>query len=81
MIKTILAAVAALVVVVLVVRNFEKIRKFVMEVRVELTKVSWSTPRELAGSTTVVIVVTVIMAVFIFVIDSVLSKALRALFS
>ena len=48
---------------------FEKIKKFVKEVRVELTKVTWPTPSELRATTTVVIITTFIMTVFIGIVD------------
>ena len=50
------------------------------EVRVELTKVSWSTRDELIGATLVVIVVTVIIGTFIGVLDLILTKFLRLLY-
>ena len=53
---------------------------FLKEVRVELGKVSWSTRQELMGSTVVVIVTTAIMAVFIGLIDLILSRFLTVLF-
>ncbi len=59
---------------------FNKIINFLKEVKVELNKVSWSTRHELIGSTMVVITVTFIMAVFIGVIDILLSHILRVVF-
>ena len=59
---------------------FSKPVVFVKEVRQELGKVSWSSRQELIGSTLVVITVTAILAVFIGVIDIVLSKFLSLLF-
>lgn len=53
---------------------------FVKEVKVELTKVSWSSRQEVIGSTAVVIVITFLMAVFIGVIDLVLSKILSVIY-
>lgn len=53
---------------------------FLKEVKVELSKVAWSTRRELMASTIVVIVVTVLLGVFIGLIDAVLSKLLTLLF-
>ena len=53
---------------------------FVKEVRAELGKVAWSTREELISSTLVVIVVTVILGVFIGVLDIFLSKLLSLLF-
>ena len=48
---------------------FEKIKRFFKEVKIELTKVSWISKQELAGSTLVVIVVSLILAIFIGIID------------
>ena len=53
---------------------------FLKEVKVELGKVSWSSRKELMGSTVVVIAITAIMAVFIGVIDLALSKVLSIIF-
>ncbi|MFA5275516.1 MAG: preprotein translocase subunit SecE [Candidatus Omnitrophota bacterium] len=53
---------------------------FVKEVRAELGKVAWSTKQELISSTAVVIVTTAIVAVFIGIIDLLLSKFLSLLF-
>lgn len=57
-----------------------KAKTFLLEVKTELSKVSWSTRKELAGSTAVVITVTFIMAVLIGIIDLILSKALTLVF-
>lgn len=59
---------------------FKKINNFIKETKQELSKVSWSTRHELMGSTAVVIVVTSIMAVYIGLIDLVLSKFLSVMF-
>ena len=53
---------------------------FLKEVKGELAKVSWSTRQELIGATIVVVVVTLIMAVFIGVLDLILSKILSVIF-
>jgi preprotein translocase subunit SecE len=53
---------------------------FLKEVRTELGKVSWSTRQEVLGSTFVVIVITGIMALFIFLVDIVLSRTLNFIF-
>lgn len=57
-----------------------KVTSFLNEVKVELTKVSWSTKEQIMDSTLVVIGVTGILAVFITVTDLVLSKILSAVF-
>ncbi|MDD4979874.1 MAG: preprotein translocase subunit SecE [Candidatus Omnitrophica bacterium] len=59
---------------------FKKITTFLKEVKAELSKVSWSTRQELMGSTAVVIAATFIMALFIGVIDILLSRILRLVF-
>jgi preprotein translocase subunit SecE len=59
---------------------FKKVANFLTEVKVELGKVAWSTRQELIDSTIVVIVITAIMAVFIGLIDILLSKLLSLLF-
>ncbi len=53
---------------------------FLKEVKVELGKVSWSTPRELMSSTVVVITTTVIATVFIGIVDVLLSKIVSLVF-
>jgi len=53
---------------------------FIQEVKQELSKVSWSTRKELLGATAVVIVVTAILAVYIGIVDLILSGALQRLF-
>lgn len=53
---------------------------FLKEVKVELGRVSWSTRQELFASTIVVIVVTMLMSMFIGIIDILLSKGLSLVF-
>jgi preprotein translocase subunit SecE len=53
---------------------FDKIKQFLKEVRIELTKVTWTTREELIYSTFIVIVVSLVLAVFIGIIDMVLSN-------
>ena len=76
----ILGALAAVVCAVLVVKYFRQIKKFLMEVYVELKKVAWSTREELFASTIVVIVTTSIMTAYLFVIDGALTRFLSWLF-
>jgi preprotein translocase subunit SecE len=61
-------------------KALNKITGFINEVKMELGKVSWSTREELIGSTSVVIVLTAILALFIFVVDSSLAKILSIIF-
>ena len=53
---------------------------FIKEVRSELSKVSWSTRKELLASTVLVITVTVILTVFIGIVDLGLSRFLSVVF-
>ncbi len=53
---------------------------FLKEVKAELGKVAWSTREELKSSTIVVIVVTVILGIFIGILDTILAKLLSILF-
>lgn len=58
---------------------FGNIKRFLVDVKVELTKVSWPTRQELIGATWVVIAVTLIMAVYIGCVDLSFSKLLTFL--
>ena len=51
-----------------------KVQNFVGEVLAEMKKVSWTTRRELLDSTLIVIFSSVLLGVFVGVIDFVLSK-------
>ena len=53
---------------------FQKPVQFVRDVRVEMGKVTWPTRDELSASTTIVLVVSLALAVFIFVADFILSR-------
>ena len=68
------------VVLVLVITNYQKIKSFLLEVKLELSKVSWSTRKELMASTVLVITVTSIMTVFIGIVDLGLSRFLSVVF-
>lgn len=59
---------------------FGKIVKFLQEVRTELTKVTWPTRQELIGSTIVTVVVTLIISVFIGIVDRILALATKFIF-
>lgn len=78
--KTIILVAFVIVVLVLVIKNYQKIKNFLLEVRLELTKVSWSTRKELLASTILVITVTGIMTIFIGIVDLGLSRFLSVVF-
>jgi len=50
-----------------------KVREFFHDVLVEFKKVSWPSRREVMGSTTVVIVMVLVLAVFLAAVDNALS--------
>ncbi len=57
----------------------EKIISFFAEVYKELAKVTWPKKEELQESTIIVLVVCLIIALFIYLVDTVVSKALSAI--
>ena len=59
----------------------EKTKKFTSDVVVEMKKVSWPTRNELKGSTMVVIVTVIIIAIFIGIVDRILSLGLERVLS
>ncbi|MDP1853092.1 MAG: preprotein translocase subunit SecE [Candidatus Omnitrophota bacterium] len=61
---------------ILVVKNFTRIKKFVLEVKSELRKVSWSTRQELLSATLMVLVITGLLTVFVGIVDFGFSRAL-----
>ncbi|MGM0369001.1 MAG: preprotein translocase subunit SecE [Bacillota bacterium] len=58
-------------------RNFfEKTKKFLQEVKIELKKVNWPNKQEVVSYTVVVLVTVLFVAFFIGAIDLVVSKAI-----
>jgi len=55
---------------------FNKTVNFLKEVKIELSKVSWSNRQELMEATWIVIVITAILTLFIGTADLILSKIL-----
>lgn len=58
----------------------EKIKKFLKEVTSELRKVTWPTKDELIGSTIVTIIVSCIVALFIGIVDRILTFTVTMVF-
>jgi preprotein translocase subunit SecE len=58
--------------------NF-KVGEFLQQVKAELQKVTWPTRKETYGSTMVVIVLVLMVAVFLWVIDTALSTMIQTL--
>jgi len=59
---------------------FEKAVKYVGDVKQEMTKVIWPTRAELRESSVIVVILSLLMAVFIFCIDQVLNLFLKIIF-
>jgi preprotein translocase subunit SecE len=57
----------------------EKIIAFFTDVFREMSKVTWPKKEELRDSTVIVLVVCLLIAVFIYLVDTVVSKALSAI--
>jgi preprotein translocase subunit SecE len=57
----------------------EKIIAFFTDVFREMSKVTWPKKEELRDSTVIVLVVCLLIAVFIYFVDTVVSKALSAI--
>ncbi len=53
---------------------FEKVKRFLSEVAVELRKVSWPTRKETVNSTVVVIILIIILGAYLGVIDGILAR-------
>jgi len=58
----------------------EKIKKYLKEVVAELRKATWPTKDELIGSTIVTIVVSCIIAIFIGIVDRLLTWFIQSIF-
>jgi preprotein translocase subunit SecE len=58
----------------------EKITKYWTETQLEVKKVAWPTKDEMIGSTVATIVISMLVALFIWVVDIGVSKAVVGLF-
>ncbi|MDH5185463.1 MAG: preprotein translocase subunit SecE [candidate division WOR-3 bacterium] len=56
---------------------FNRIRKYIMEVISELKRVSWVKRKELIGTTVVVIILSLILAIYIGIFDFIFSRILH----
>ena len=58
---------------------FEKVVQFLKEVQIELKKVVWPTRKDTIASTSVVLVLVIIIAIFLGLVDFGLSRIIRAI--
>ena len=56
------------------------VREFFGEVKAEVFKVSYPTKSEVIGSTTVVIILTLVVSIFLALMDSILTRLLQWVF-
>jgi preprotein translocase subunit SecE len=59
------------------INKIKKIKQFLKDVRVELRKVVWPTPKEALASTYVVVVFVIIVSLFLGVVDFGLTKIIK----
>jgi preprotein translocase subunit SecE len=57
----------------------DKVKSFLKDVRVEMTKVNWPTRDQLVSSTGVVIVLVFLFTIFIGIVDRVISTVIERL--
>ena len=57
----------------------EKILKYLEETKLELKKVSWPSKPEITGSTIVVVVTSIMISAFLYVVDTALSTVVNFL--
>lgn len=57
-------------------KRIAKIKEFLLGVRAELRKVTWTTRKELVASTAVILVAVIIIAVFLGIIDRLMDLGL-----
>lgn len=61
--------------------RWKTFREFLVDVRKETGKVSWPAKDEVVGTTTVVIVYTVVVGVFLFVVDAAVTPVINWFFA
>lgn len=60
---------------------FEKVKNFLKEVKAEMKKVSWPSRRDVAGTTLVAIVATLILAIYLYFADIIFSFLVKYIYS
>ena len=62
-------------------KKLEKITKFLQEVKIEMTKVTWPTKQELVDSTIIVMIAIVFLSILIGIEDSLLVEIIKQIVS
>lgn len=63
-----------------IIKIFKGIARFLRETKTELTKVTWPSKHEVMGSTIVTVVVSLILSLFIGVVDFILNQGIQSIF-
>ena len=58
----------------------EKIKNYLAETRIELRKVTWPNKNELKDATRVVVVASILLTIFIGIVDQILSNIIKLVF-
>jgi preprotein translocase subunit SecE len=58
-------------------RIFQKVMQFLSEAKTELKKVTWPSPKQTLASTSVVIIIVFIVAIYLGIVDYVLAKLVK----
>ena len=58
-------------------RIFQKVMQFLSEAKTELKKVTWPSPKQTLASTSVVIIIVLIVAIYLGIVDYVLAKLVK----
>jgi preprotein translocase subunit SecE len=58
----------------------EKIKNYLTETRIELKKVTWPNKGELKDATRVVVVASILLSIFIGIVDWILSSVIKLVF-
>ncbi|UCG52276.1 MAG: preprotein translocase subunit SecE [Candidatus Latescibacterota bacterium] len=58
----------------------ERLKNYLLETRIELKKVTWPTKDELKEATRVVVVASILLTIFIGIIDQILSRIIKLVF-
>lgn len=60
---------------------FEKVKTFLKEVKAEMKKVSWPSRRDVAGTTFVTIVATLVLAIYLYFADIIFTFLVKYVYS
>jgi preprotein translocase subunit SecE len=58
----------------------EKVKNYLAETRVELKKVTWPNKGELKDATRVVVVASILLTIFIGIVDQILTQVIKLVF-